>query len=275
MDEDGGKSPESYGSSTVLRAIDLLEAFTAHAPALSLKDISEITGLHKATALRLLKTLAVRGFVNKDPLTSRYSLGFKLLSMAEIAKGESVLVSQALPALRKVRDALDETVFISVRVGDHRIDIEQVEGLQETRQVKRLGQEYPLYAGAPSKLLLAWMSDPEIENYLARTPLKPFTPRTIVDPIALRAEVAKIRKLGYSEGSDETRSGGASASAPITRPDGGILAAVTLTAPRHRFTAALRKKSIVAIQDAAQEISSNLSGSGPGRGGGGLGAGGR
>jgi DNA-binding IclR family transcriptional regulator len=52
---------EPYGVSTVERALDVLRAFTHQRPELSLTDVAAITGLHKATAFRLLATLSRRG----------------------------------------------------------------------------------------------------------------------------------------------------------------------------------------------------------------------
>jgi DNA-binding IclR family transcriptional regulator len=46
---------EPYGVSTVERALDVLRAFTHQRPELSLTDIAAVTGLHKATAFRLLQ----------------------------------------------------------------------------------------------------------------------------------------------------------------------------------------------------------------------------
>jgi IclR family acetate operon transcriptional repressor len=247
-------------TSTVERAIDILDAFTLRTPDLGLKDISEATGLHKATALRLLKTLTVRGLINRHPVTGRYALGFRLISMAEIARGQSGLVSQALPLMRATRDELNETVFLSVRVGDSRVDIEQVEGLQETRQIRPLGHEAALYAGASSKLFLAYTADDEIDAYLERTPLISQTSRTITDPETFKEEIQKIRRAGYSESFDESNSGGASVSAPIIDAAGEIIAAITITVPKSRFTPALRKQAIPALQNAAEKISTNLGG---------------
>ena len=64
-----------YAVSTLDRAIDVLEAFSHKSPELSLKQIAARTGLHKATAFRLVTTLSRRGLVIKHPITGRYRLG--------------------------------------------------------------------------------------------------------------------------------------------------------------------------------------------------------
>ena|SRR5437868_9539013 len=117
------KSDETYAVSSLDRAIDILEAFSLRRPELGLKEIAAATGLHKATAFRLLAGLCRRGLVIKHGATGAYRLGFKLIGLAEIAKVPGGLVAEALPVMRALRDALDETVYLSVRAGDWRVDL--------------------------------------------------------------------------------------------------------------------------------------------------------
>ena len=254
----------AYSVSTVERAIDVLETFSPQAPELGLVEIAARTGLHKTTAFRLLATLCRRGLVSKHAVTGLYRLGFGLIPFAEIAKAPSGLVAEALPVMRHARDVLNETVFLSVRVGDHRVDIEQVEGLQDVRRVLRLGEQKPLYAGAASKVLLAAMPDGEIADYLARARLVAYTPTTIVAPEALRAEITRIRRQGLAEGWDERNSGGAGAAAPIYGAADTVVGAVAVAVPTGRYSRELKKRTVAMVAEAAVEISAAI-GARPGR----------
>lgn len=248
----------AYAVSTLDRAIDVLEAFTHKTPELSLKQIAARTGLHKATAFRLATTLCRRGLMIKHPISGTYRLGFELISLAEVAKGQTSLVADALPVMRALRDELNETVFLSVRVGDHRVDIEQVEGLQNIRRVLTLGEQKSLYAGAGSKVLLAAMSDEEIAAYLGRTKLVAHTKTTPVTVKAVWAEIAVIRRQGFAEGWDERDSGGAGAAAPIFGPSLEVIGAVAVAVPSSRYNPSLRKKTVTAVTKAAAAISDRL-----------------
>lgn len=247
-----------YAVSTLDRAIDVLEAFSHRSPELSLKQIAARTGLHKATAFRLVTTLSRRGLMIKHPITGRYRLGFELISLAEIAKGQTSLVAEALPVMRQVRDHLNETVFLCVRVGDHRMDIEQVEGLQNIRRVLTLGEQKSLYAGAGSKVLLAAMSDEAIAAYLGRTKLVALTRTTPTTAKAVCSEIQAIRRQGYAEGWDERDSGGAGAAAPIFGPSGEAIGALAIAVPTSRYSVALKKKTIAAVTKGAAAISDRL-----------------
>ena len=157
---------EPYGVSTVERALDVLRAFTHQQPELSLTDIAAVTGLHKATVFRLLATLSRRGMTIKDPRTGVYRLGFGVIALAEVAKSSTGFVTQARPFMRQIRDELNETVYIAVRVGDDRINLDQLEGIRDFRRVVAIGKLNPLYVGSTSHVLLAAMPDEEITAYI-------------------------------------------------------------------------------------------------------------
>lgn len=248
----------SYILATVDRAVGVLEVFSRAKPELTLNEVALASGLHKSTALRFLATLRSRGLVNKDEDTNRYRLGWALIGLAEIAKTRSGLVAEALPTMRRIREALNETVFLSVRVGDMRADLEQLESTRDVRRVIALGEQKPLYTGCGSKALLAAMADDEIEDYIARTTFTAITSRTITDPRALREEIAKIRRQGYAESRDERNSGGAGASAPVYDASERVVASLTVSVPINRFTEEVRRKAIDQVVEGARAVSAQL-----------------
>jgi DNA-binding IclR family transcriptional regulator len=247
-----------YSIAVVDRAIDVLQAFGGADPELTLARITQSCGLPKPTVFRLLKTLEARGLVAQRPDTGTYSLGYGLISLSELAKSRNGVVSAALPALRALRDDLDETAYLSVRVGDTRIDVEQVESLQSVRRVMSLGVPKELYAGCASRVLLAAMDDAAIHAYLERTRLVAFTKTTLTDRAKLLGTVTRTRRLGYAEGWDERNSGGAGVAAPIFGARNEVVAAIAVGAPTHRYDADLRQRAVHAVLAAAQSVSRAL-----------------
>ncbi|SDN73732.1 transcriptional regulator [Ensifer sp. YR511] len=120
------------------------------------------------------------------------------------------------------------------------------------------GDRSPLYAGASNKLLLAAMSDAEIENYLANGSFRAFTENTIVDRASLWDEVASIRRQGYAESNSEKFLGGASLAAPIYNAERHIIAALSVSIPIERFDDAHKQRCLARIIEAAHSISSEL-----------------
>lgn len=249
-----------YTVAAVDRAITILKAFRKNEPEINLAEVVARTGLHKATAFRLLATLCQGGLVFKSRTSGNYGLGFEVLALAEVAKSRTSLVAHALPVMRRIRDAVRETTFLCIRTGDYRIDIEQIEGPNEYRRVLDIGVRRPLHVGAASKVLLASLPDEQIESYLKRTELKPLSRRTIVDPGKLRSEIRRIRARGYAESRNERGDGGVGAAAPIFDGASNIVGAICVSAPIQNINSELQKRIIEVITAGSADISRTLAG---------------
>ena len=247
-----------YSIAVLNRAIDVLSVFDHARPSRSLTEIVEAVRLPKTTIFRLLSSLVARGFCELDPQTSKYSLGFELVRLADIRRRQSNVHDVAVPVMREIRNEVNETVILSVRSGDSRVHIDFVEGLHPMRRIADLGVGAPLYAGAASKILLAGMEDEEIEAYLDRTDLKPFQKTTITDRNVLWREVRAIRKRGFSESKGELFAGGGALAAPIKDFSGKTIAVIDILTPEHRYTAAHRERCIGLLLAGARRASLRL-----------------
>lgn len=252
------RQAEPYRVRAVERAIELLKAFSQETPDLSLIEMAERTGLAKPTVFRLLATLDASGLISQNPGNGRYSLGSEITALSAIRARQSELLDRALPIMRRVRDEVDETTSLAIRVGDFRVHLYQLESLKTVRRTTEIGDLAPLYSGAANRLLLSAMDDAEIDAYLERTTLERFTPRTIVDPGQIWAEITRIRELGYAESRGERNAGGVALAAPVRAASGAIVAAVYVTVPESRFTAELRASCIASVTGAGAELSSEL-----------------
>ncbi len=246
---------QQYRVQAVDRAIDCLEAFTEDEPELTLAQLAGHCRLSKPTAFRLLATLRARGLVSQHPVTGRYSLGAGILSLAAVRARQGGLLDRALPVVRRIRDAVNETTSLSVRVGDFRVHLYQLESLHAFRRTTEMGDRSPLYAGASNKLLLAAMSDEEIAAYLERTPLVRFTPSTITSPDALWQEIRAILQRGFAESRGERHVGGNAVAAPVRDASGAVTAALYISIPDSRYTRELRARCIALVMEGAADLS--------------------
>jgi IclR family acetate operon transcriptional repressor len=241
--------------STVGRAFDVIDAFTLGEAALTLSEVAERAKLPVATALRMLSTLEQRGIVQRDARSGVYRLGHRLIMLAELAKDPIGLLDHARPVMRRMRDKLDETIYLTVRSGDFRIDIEQMESFQGVRRVIRVGRARPLVTGCAGKLLIASLPEREAREYLDRSDL-----RDELDGQLTRKEVerrlALVRKNGYAESLHKF--GGGAIAAAICNASAYPLAALSASAPYGRYSPALRERMIDAVVGGAKEISAGL-----------------
>ena len=76
---------------TVARALGLLSSFSQTHQEWSVSELSRAKGIEKSTVSRLLNTLHVYGFLWQDPITRQYSLGGKILELADVLRPETIL----------------------------------------------------------------------------------------------------------------------------------------------------------------------------------------
>lgn len=248
-----------YNVNVLSRAIRVLRAFTHDTPELSLTEIATRAELSLSTALRLLSTLHHHGLILRNPVTDAYSLGYEFIQMASIVRTNDGLLAAARPIMRQVRDRLNETVILSARDGDSRVNIDQMESRHELRRIAVMGARWPLYVGAGGKAILSALSASECDSYIERVELIPFTDHTISDKAALRIEVQKIQTLGFGESEQEqSATGGHSFATAILGPRGLVLGSLMVSLPTSRLSADFRSEIIATVREAAKTISSEL-----------------
>ena len=251
-------NPNPYTIEVLRRAVEILSVFSHARPAMSLAEIVQAVRLPKTTVFRVLASLVERGFCEWDAPSGKYSLGFELVRLADIRRRQSSVHDVAIPVMREIRNAVNETVILSVRSGDFRVHIDFVEGLHPMRRMADLGVRAPLYAGAASKVLLAGLDDDEIEAYLARSDLTAFQESTITDPAVLWREIRAIRKRGFAESKGELFAGGGALAAPIKDFSGRTVGVMDILTPEHRYTAEHRERCIGLLLDGATQASQRL-----------------
>jgi DNA-binding IclR family transcriptional regulator len=254
----GTSKPGPYTIEVLRRAVEILSVFSHARPAMSLAEIVQAVGLPKTTVFRVLSSLVEHGFCEWDAPSGKYSLGFELVRLADIRRRQSNVQDVAIPVMREIRNAVNETVILSVRSGDFRVHIDFVEGLHPMRRMADLGVRAPLYAGAASKVLLAGMEDDEIEAYLGRTDLTAFQESTITDRAVLWREIRSIRKRGFAESKGELFPGGGALAAPIKDFSGRTVGVMDILTPEHRYTAEHRERCIGLLLEGAAQASQRL-----------------
>src|SRR5215207_11458933 len=139
------RDQESGGNlQSVRRALLALELISEHGRKL---------GVHKATASRLIATLAERGFVERDPLTEKFRLGYGLISLAGSAVGGNDLVRAARPILDELAERTTETVNLGVLTGDSVVYVDQITGTRAIVSVSWVGRRTPLHCTSNGKVI--------------------------------------------------------------------------------------------------------------------------
>ncbi|MFB4163186.1 IclR family transcriptional regulator [Alteribacillus sp. JSM 102045] len=245
------KSESPKGIRTLQRAIDILNCFHADEPELTLTEIANKIELAKSTTTRLLATLELNHFVEKDPVTSKYRLGRKLYFIGHVAGQSIELRSVAEATMKRLRNQTKETVNLYVLDGAHRTCIQQYESTQSVKHMVSIGQKLPLTIGAGGKVLLAHQSKEFIEQVMEEQPVKK-------NKTDLKEELNIITEDKYAISVDEREAGSSAASSPIYDINGKVVAALSVSGPSSRFKPQELPELKTSLVAAAMEISNYL-----------------
>jgi IclR family acetate operon transcriptional repressor len=246
------------GNSSTLKALDVLELLAEAEDGLRLTDIAAGTGYPVSTARRLLIGLIERNYVEQDPKTSRYYPGTKILTLQAHGIRRRHIGRRAYPQLTRLRQQLDETVNLGVLSETSVIYLETLVPDSSIGFYAPPGTRMPLHCTAMGRVLLATLPETARESALASLDLKPYTPRTIVDPAALRASLAGVVERGYAVDDEEFAVGVRCLAAPIRDHTGGVVAGVSVTALAARMPPARDAAVAPLVLEAARQISQSL-----------------
>ncbi len=244
------------GVQSVSRAVDLLEALS-DGEERGVTELGEHLRVHKATASRLLATLAQRRLVYRNPATEKYRLGLGLIRLAGSAMAGIDLIEQARPVLEDLATRTSETVNLAVLDGDRIMHLDQIAGTRSIVSVSWVGRRTPLHCTSNGKVLLAFLDAPERDRLLV-PPLKALTGKTITSRKKLDRQLTEVRRRGYARTIEELEEGLNAVAAPVRSAEGDVVAAVSVGGPAFRMRPRqLGKLGLMAI-DAGGAISRRL-----------------
>jgi IclR family transcriptional regulator, acetate operon repressor len=256
---------EAYpGTQAVLRAMSVLKAVADNGPESRLSDLARDVGLNKTTVFRLLSALESAEMIERTPSGTSYRLGPELLRLSSQALDKTGLQAAARPTLRMLAADTRETITLEVLVGDEVLILDETTGGHVIGAMPSLGTRWPAHATSTGKVLLAGLSNAELDARLSGR-LPSFTPRTVSDGPTLRREIERIRANGYAVASEELELGFVAVGAPVRSVDGEVVAAISVGGPKSRFTPAILSSIAQKLPPAADTVSESLGWRAPGR----------
>ncbi len=236
------------------RMFTLMNVLASREEAISLKEISEKTGLHPSTAHRILNDLATGRFVDRAQ-PGNYRLGMRLLELGNLVKNRLNVRDAALGPMRELHRLTQQPVNLSMRQNDEIVYIERAYSERSGMQVVRaIGGHAPLHLTSVGKLFLAADDTHRVRAYATRTGLSGHTKNSLTQLPALERELMKVRSDGYATDNEELELGVRCMAAGIFDDQGKLVAGLSISAPAGRLDEAWLPK----LKATAQEISANL-----------------
>jgi IclR family transcriptional regulator, carbohydrate utilization repressor len=246
--------PSHPSVQVIERMFNLLEVLASREEPVSLKDISEKTGLHPSTAHRILNDLAIGRFVDR-PEAGAYRLGMRLLELGNLVKARLSVRDTALGPMRELHKQIQQPVNLSVRQGDEIVYVERAYSERSGMQVVRaIGGHAPLHLTSVGKLFLAADDPQRVRAYATRTGLMGSTRNSLTQLPALERELVQCRQLGVARDNEELEMGVRCMAAGIYDDQGKLVAGLSISAPSDR----LDEHWLPKLQATADEISKAL-----------------
>jgi DNA-binding IclR family transcriptional regulator len=236
------------------RLFSLMDVLASREDAISLKEISEKTGLHPSTAHRILNDLTIGRFVDR-PEPGSYRLGMRLLELGNMVKARLNVRDAALAPMRDLHKLIQQPVNLSMRQGDEIVYIERAYSERSGMQVVRaIGGRAPLHLTSVGKLFLSVDEPMKVRSYATRTGLSGHTKNSITQLPVLERELSKVRQYGIARDNEELELGVRCIAAGIYDDQGKLLAGLSISAPADRLDEAWLPK----LQATAEGISHSL-----------------
>jgi DNA-binding IclR family transcriptional regulator len=243
---------------SLLKAIDIINA-VAEAGDAGIRALSNMTGYPPSTIHRIAATLVERHYFQQDPVTKQYSLSFRFLELGTLVQQKIHLTTIARPHIEQLMAETRESVNLAVRDGDSMVYLDIAQSNHSIFQLfTRPGARVPLYATGMGKLFLSAMKESEIDAYLERSNLAPFTPYTLVERDKIVNDLERIRSEGYSVDNEEIEEGVRCVAALIFDHQGKPAASVSIAGAAMRVTPDRIKYIGNLVNDCALAISRQL-----------------
>ncbi len=250
------RDDRAYNVRAVERAMAILSAFDGQHTTLGVSEIAQTTGLHKATAHRILMTLYYGGFLERTPDGERFRPGLRLVELGLAALRGLDFRRAAFPYMQQLMERFQENCTLSIFDRGQMLYVEVVHCERSLTIAARVGRHLPVHCTASGKALLAFLP-PETVEPLLNEPLAAFTENTITSPDCLREELKAIRQRGYAIADEEFEAGIWAISAPIRTVDGRVIAAMSIAFPTNRLKRERIPEIVLALTEAANAVSAH------------------
>jgi DNA-binding IclR family transcriptional regulator len=241
------------------RAVHLLRVLADADEHLGLREIARRGGLSVSTTRRVLSSLCHHGLCEQNA-SGRYGLGLLLFELGMRFEARLDIRMRSLPALERLAEASNLTVFLCVRRDDRTIAIERIDGRYAFSLALTLGGSLPLYAGAASRVLASYLPEHEVRRLLKAHPPTPFTEHTLLTVDALIADLRESRARGYVISNEDLTPGVAALGMPVFshQSDTEPAAAVSIAGLVPQVLGDDFERVLDLLRDTAEEISREL-----------------
>jgi IclR family transcriptional regulator, pca regulon regulatory protein len=243
---------------TLAKGLAVLGSFGEQRPKMTLSQAAAASGLSRATARRVLRTLAGLGYVAQRGRD--FSLAPRILELGFAYLSTQSWVDRAEPLMKELSHDVQESCSAAILQGAEIVYVARMPAPHRIMSTTiAIGTRLPAFHTSLGRVQLGFLTDTEIVERLRLSLPSPQTPRTITAPDALLARIKADRAQGYSIVDEELEKGLRSVAVPIVTRGGINVGAINLSAHSSRSSRNdLRDRFLPKLDVIAGQISRTL-----------------
>lgn len=251
--------PDVAGAQLLVRAIKLLFYLREREQPVTASELAEALGIPSSNVYRLVHTLELSGLVERSG-RGRITLGLGFLDLGRALEQrlQSEIAPAALPVMRALTAAIDETTLMTMPTGLRAICVLVVDSSRPIRLSFATGRVLPLQTGASGKVLLPWLPARLLEQVLHEKQDWPTLAGAPLTRETLQRQIEEIREQGYAITCGEVDPDAVAVAAPVFGAGDRLVGALTAAGPTRRFQDDRLPELVEQVRAASGEIGERL-----------------
>jgi IclR family transcriptional regulator, pca regulon regulatory protein len=242
---------------TLAKGLAVLGLFGRERPSLTLSQAAAATDLSRATARRILRTLAELGYVEQQG--RQFALAPGILKLGFSYLSAQSWIERARPLMRELSERFHESCSAAIVQGTDVVYVARVPAGRIMSVAISIGTRLPAFHTSIGRVQLGYLDDDELWRRLRSLRVEAYTTSTITDVQALFERIRADREQGFSIVDEELERGLRSIAVPIVDRAGQAVAGLNLSTHSTRTTRnEMRERFLPALREAAGPIAASI-----------------
>ena len=219
---------------TLAKGLAVLGCFGKQRPVMTLSQAALAANVSRATARRILRTLAELGYVEQRG--REFSLSPNILQLGFAYLATQTWIERAVPLMKELSERVRESCSAAILQGTEVVYVARVPTKRIMSVGISVGSRLPAFHTAVGRAQLGFLDPSEIWRRLKSLRLEPLTPSTITDLQALFERIRDDHAQGFSIVDEELERGLRAIAVPVVDRHGEVVAALNLSTHSTRVT---------------------------------------
>ncbi len=250
------KNSQKYYVPALEKGLDILEVLAAAQVPQSLSDLARRLGRTSSELFRMLNALERRHFIERDPVSGKCRLTLRLYQLAHTHSPVEKLLRPATMQMRTLAEQIKESCHISILDGSRLVVLAQADSPAIYRFSVEVGSAFSPLRTASGRLLLAHCGEDEFRHFCESS--EEYRRWNVTARKKLAAQLAEIRRRGFSTAHNEPIIGIRSYAVLVGKPQINLAAALAVASLDMRGKRDNRQQILKGLRSTAAGINRAL-----------------